>query len=93
MNVSTATWRSSRSAWKSPDHTKRPPSAVAPHPSPPPQAALLNYPPRPAISVWGGARTRDQRISAPQFTVVADSSRIGLSTNRLRCSLDTHGCH
>jgi hypothetical protein len=40
----------------------------------------------------GRPRTRDQRIDAPPFMAVADRSRIGLSTNRLRCSLDTHGC-
>jgi hypothetical protein len=40
----------------------------------------------------GGARTRDQRINAPPFAVVANKSRIYLSTNRLRCSLATHGC-
>jgi hypothetical protein len=34
----------------------------------------------------GGARTRDQRINAPSFSVV-DKSRICLSTNRLHCQL------
>ena len=36
--------------------------------------------------------TRDQRVNAPPFAVVADKSRISLSTNRLRCSFSSYGC-
>src|ERR1700724_3278669 len=41
----------------------------------------------------GGARTRDQRINAPPFAVVANRSRNYLRGKRLRCLLITHGCH
>jgi hypothetical protein len=38
-------------------------------------------------------RVGGQRISATSFAVIANKSRICLSTSRLRCSSATHGCH